>query len=70
LAENRDLWARLLELCEIHAVHFEWVRGHNGHRENERCDMLARQGSMREPLLIDTEYEDQAGLHFHKRLHF
>ncbi len=40
-AENRDLWAQLLELCEKHQVRFEWVRGHNGNLENERCDQLA-----------------------------
>jgi ribonuclease HI len=39
-AENSDLWARLLDLCEQHDVEFQWVRGHNGNRENERCDRL------------------------------
>ena len=40
-AENSDLWARLLVLCEKHDVRFQWVRGHNGNPENERCDCLA-----------------------------
>ncbi len=40
-AENSDLWARLLDLCEQHDVELQWVRGHNGNRENERCDRLA-----------------------------
>jgi len=39
---NRDLWERLLELSRIHSVRWVWVRGHNGHAENERCDELAR----------------------------
>jgi ribonuclease HI len=39
---NRDLWERLLELSKTHSVHWVWVRGHNGHAENERCDELAR----------------------------
>lgn len=39
---NRDLWERLLELSKIHTIHWVWVRGHNGHTENERCDELAR----------------------------
>ena len=39
---NRDLWERLLELSRIHSVRWAWVRGHNGHAENERCDELAR----------------------------
>lgn len=40
-ALNSDLWARLLELTEIHNVKFVWVKGHAGHPENERCDQLA-----------------------------
>jgi len=39
---NRDLWERLLELCETHSVEWCWVKGHAGHEENERCDELAR----------------------------
>ncbi|MDE6660032.1 MAG: ribonuclease HI [Eubacterium sp.] len=40
-ALNIDLWEKLLELLEIHNVTFVWVRGHNGHPYNERCDTLA-----------------------------
>jgi ribonuclease HI len=40
-AINPDLWERLLCAVEKHAVTFSWVRGHNGHPENERCDELA-----------------------------
>jgi len=39
---NRDLWERLLVLTEPHQVEWHWVRGHDGHVENERCDVLAR----------------------------
>lgn len=39
---NRDLWERLLTLTEQHEVEWCWVRGHDGHAENERCDALAR----------------------------
>lgn len=39
---NRDLWERLLELTRQHRVEWQWIRGHNGHPENERCDELAR----------------------------
>lgn len=39
---NRDLWERLLALSKIHRIEWVWVRGHNGHPENERCDELAR----------------------------
>lgn len=39
--KNIDLWQRLLPLLERHQVQFVWVKGHNGHPENERCDQLA-----------------------------
>jgi ribonuclease HI len=39
---NRDLWELLHDLCEPHTVEWIWVKGHNGHIENERCDELAR----------------------------
>ncbi|MCK4535901.1 MAG: ribonuclease HI [Desulfuromonadales bacterium] len=39
---NRDLWERLLELTAPHHIEWHWVRGHDGHAENERCDELAR----------------------------
>lgn len=40
-AKNPDLWDKLLKLLEIHNVKFVWVKGHAGHRYNERCDTLA-----------------------------
>lgn len=40
-ALNADLWEKLLILIEQHDVTLEWVKGHNGHPENERCDALA-----------------------------
>ena len=40
-ALNPDLWERLLELLEVHDVEFCWIKGHDGHPENERCDRLA-----------------------------
>lgn len=40
-ALNVDLWEQLLPLLEMHRVNFVWVRGHNGHPYNERCDVLA-----------------------------
>ncbi len=40
-ALNADLWERLLELLSIHRVTLVWVKGHNGHPYNERCDRLA-----------------------------
>lgn len=42
--KNEDLWRRLDEAKQRHAIEFHWVRGHAGHPENERADALARQG--------------------------
>lgn len=39
--KNVDLWQKLVELCDVHAVEFEHVRGHAGHPENEECDEMA-----------------------------
>ena len=40
-ALNTDLWEKLLALLKIHTVTINWVKGHAGHPENERCDALA-----------------------------
>lgn len=42
--KNKELWLKLDELCSFHNVSWNWVKGHNGHIENERVDELARQG--------------------------
>jgi ribonuclease HI len=39
---NRDLWERLLRASKPHTIDWQWIRGHAGHPENERCDRLAR----------------------------
>jgi ribonuclease HI len=39
--KNMDLWRRLLDAAKPHQIEWLWVRGHNGHPENERCDRLA-----------------------------
>ena len=39
--KNPDLWERLYALTQQHSVTFVWVKGHNGHKYNERCDALA-----------------------------
>lgn len=40
---NRDLWERMLKAAGPHEIEWVWIKGHNGHAENERCDELARQ---------------------------
>lgn len=44
---NRDLWERLLRAAAPHRVQWVWIKGHNGHAENERCDALAREAIVR-----------------------
>lgn len=51
---NVDLWKRLLPLLEQHTVTFEWIKGHAGHPENERCDELAVL-AIREKELLDDK---------------
>ncbi len=60
-AINPDLWGKLLELCDKHAVTFVWVRGHAGHTENERCDKLAVAAAKSKDLPADVEYERLQG---------
>lgn len=43
--KNRDLWERLDALNAKHHIHWKWVRGHAGNRENERCDVLATEAA-------------------------
>lgn len=38
---NRDLWERLMSLSIKHNIKWQWIKGHNGHKENEICDKLA-----------------------------
>lgn len=53
--KNQDLWKRLLELMKLHKVEYQWVKGHNGHPENERCDELATAAADGSNLLEDVE---------------
>jgi ribonuclease HI len=57
-AENIDLWAQLLELCNQHNVEFRWVKGHNGTKENERCDQLALEATQKRNLPADEGFEN------------
>ena len=56
-AKNVDLWERLLALCSVHHVQFKWIKGHAGHRENERCDFLCSQAKHQKNLAPDHGYE-------------
>lgn len=52
--KNKDLWERLLKAKENHNVKFIWIKGHNGHPYNERCDKLAVSSSNSDNLLDDN----------------
>lgn len=55
--KNPDLWMRFLRIYRQHQVSFQWVKGHNNHPMNERCDFLAVQAGKQKNLLIDEFYE-------------
>lgn len=52
--KNIDLWKRLLKAKAMHEVTFTWVKGHDGHPENERCDQLATSAADGNALLDDV----------------
>ena len=52
---NIDLWKRLDSLTNMHKCEFVWVKGHAGHPENERCDVLATTAADGDDLLVDEE---------------
>lgn len=52
--KNVDLWKRLLEAAKPHSIRFIWVKGHAGHPENERCDLLATAAADGDGLIEDT----------------
>ena len=61
--KNKDLWLRFLQHYKLHKIRFQWVKGHAGHPENERCDRLAVEASLRkDQLLIDTVFEAECAI--------
>ena len=55
--KNPDLWIRFLKVYRKHQVDFKWIKGHNNHPQNERCDELAVYASGLPNLSIDEFYE-------------
>lgn len=55
--KNVDLWKRLLAAMEMHQVTYKWVKGHDGHPGNERCDKLATSAADGDDLLEDKVLE-------------
>lgn len=56
--KNVDLWKRYLLLHNKFNVSYQWVKGHDGHPENERCDELAFNIADSENLLVDEVFEE------------
>jgi ribonuclease HI len=59
--KNPDLWIRFLKIYHKHQVDFKWIKGHNNHPQNERCDELAVYASGLPTLSIDAFYEKEEG---------
>lgn len=55
--KNPDLWKRFLAIYTKHKVKFHWIKGHNAHPENERCDVLATEAADGFDLQIDSGYQ-------------
>ena len=54
--KNRELFEEIIRLLSVHKVNLHWVKGHNGHEQNERCDALAVSAAKGDNLLTDSEY--------------
>jgi ribonuclease HI len=59
--KNPDLWRRFLKIYRQHQVDFKWIKGHNNHPQNERCDELAVYASGLPTLSVDAFYEREEG---------
>jgi len=55
--KNTDLWKRFLQIYKKQRVKFHWIKGHNDHPQNERCDALAVAASHKKNLFVDEGYE-------------
>lgn len=57
--KNPDLWQRFIPLYRKHKIQVHWIKGHNGHPDNEICDVLAVKATQSETLTSDTYFESQ-----------
>ncbi|MBL4741903.1 MAG: ribonuclease HI [Idiomarina sp.] len=55
--KNQDLWVKLDNELQRHKVRWDWVKGHSGHPQNERCDELAREAASGSSLQEDSGYK-------------
>ena len=61
--KNADLWRRFWGVYRRHQVMFYWLKGHAGHPENERCDVLATQSALQKTLAVDHGYLNSVKAH-------
>lgn len=55
--KNPDLWERFLSVYKKHKIHFQWIKGHNHHPQNDRCDNLAVMAAKGKNLPKDLVFE-------------
>tara|TARA_B100001559_G_scaffold94029_1_gene78676 strand:- start:370 stop:705 length:336 start_codon:yes stop_codon:yes gene_type:complete len=55
--KNPDLWERFIRVYKKHHIDFKWIKGHNSHPQNERCDFLANTAAKKNDLIKDEYYE-------------
>lgn len=60
--KNSDLWIEFLKEYRKHTISFQWIKGHNNHPQNERCDHLAVEASKKATLKIDKGFESPPAL--------
>ena len=58
--KNSDLWKRFLSVYALHNVRFQWVKGHNDHSQNERCDRLAVDAAKNGVKIKDIFFEKES----------
>ncbi len=59
--KNKDLWLQFLELYKRHNIKLIWIKGHDNHPQNERCDRLAVAASLNPGLIEDEGYIPESG---------
>jgi ribonuclease HI len=57
--KNSDLWKRFLKVYDLHKVRFQWIKGHNDHPQNERCDQLAVEAAKNGAKIKDEFFEKE-----------
>ena len=57
--KNVDLWTKFLRIYPKYSIKFIWIKGHNNHPQNERCDSLAVEASKKKNPLVDQGYENK-----------